>query len=526
MTFSSPFPAPAIPDCSLQEFVLGGLDEEDGERVAVIDGSTGDAMTYGQLVARINAAAGALRRHGVDVGDVVALHSPNSPEFVVAYHAIGAVGATVTTVPVLSTPEDITGQLRASRAGFLVSHPLLRDAGWDAAGGAALAEDRLLDLMALVGSPADEAAPWSPPLQDAVLPFSSGTTGHPKGVRLSHRNLVANVAQIEHRMGVDRDDVIIAVLPFFHIYGMTVLVNLALRRRATLVTMARFDLAQFLALVETHRATFAFIAPPIALALAKHPSVDAADLTSLRELFSGAAPLDEALSAAVERRLGVVVRQGYGMSEMSPVSHFVGRGESAPHASVGKPVAGTDNRIVGLDGQPIYPPASGVSEVGELWVRGPNVMNEYLDNPSATAETLDDEGFLHTGDLVTVDSDLNVYIVDRLKELIKYKGYQVPPAELEALLVSHPLVTDAAVVGQPQADVGEIPVAFVVPRGDDDLTADELMEFVAARVSPYKRIRRVVFCDAVPKSAAGKILRRELRAKLPAERAEQEPDGA
>jgi acyl-CoA synthetase (AMP-forming)/AMP-acid ligase II len=185
-----------------------------------------------------------------------------------------------------------------------------------------------------------------------------------------------------------------------------------------------------------------------------------------------------------------------------------------PHASVGKPVPGTDNRIVGLDGQQIHPPMSGMSEIGELWVRGPNIMSGYLDNPSATAETLDDEGFLHTGDLVTVDADLNVYIVDRLKELIKYKGYQVPPAELEALLVSHPLVADAAVVGQPQADVGEIPVAFVVPRGDDDLTADELIEFVSARVSPYKRIRRVVFCDSVPKSAAGKILRRELRTRL------------
>ncbi|WP_137845002.1 AMP-binding protein [Microbacterium sp. 2FI] len=514
MTFSSPFPDPVIPDCSLQEFVLGAVDAADADRPAVIDGPSGEVLTYAQLIARVDATAAALEGRGVVAGDVVALHAPNSPQFVIAYHACGAIGATVTTVPVLSTADDVERQLQAARARWVISHPDLVAVGRAAAEVGGIAEDRVFDLVALTASPGDHPVGWAPPEHDAVLPFSSGTTGHPKGVRLSHRNLVANVVQIEDRMGVDRDDVVIAVLPFFHIYGMTVLVNLALRRRATLVTMPRFDLAQFLALVERHSATFAFIAPPIALALAKHPSVDDADLSSLRELFSGAAPLDEALSAAVERRLGVIMRQGYGMSEMSPVSHFVGRGESAPHASVGTPVPGTENRIVGLDGRSIHPPAEGVSEVGELWVRGPNVMSGYLDNPAATVETLDADGFLHTGDLVTVDADRNVYIVDRLKELIKYKGYQVPPAELEAILVAHPLVADAAVIGEQQADVGEIPVAFVVPRGDDGLSAEELIDYVAERVSPYKRIRRVVFCETVPKSAAGKILRRELRARL------------
>ncbi|WP_374976767.1 AMP-binding protein [Microbacterium trichothecenolyticum] len=513
MTFRSPFPEPVVPAASLQEFIFDDLDPHDAARTAVIDGPTGATLTYGELVERVHAAAAALRARGVTPGAVVALHCANSPAFVITYHAIGAIGATVTTVPVLATVDDIRRQLAASGAAFAVSSPELRTvmqtATVDAAPGVAV-----LDVIDLAQSPPVSPGDWAPPLADAVLPFSSGTTGHPKGVRLSHRNLVANVVQIEDRMGVDRDDVVMGVLPFFHIYGMTVLVNLALRRRATLVTMPRFELAQFLTLIAHHRATFAFIAPPIALALAKHPSVDEADLSSLRELFSGAAPLDDALSAAVERRLGVSVRQGYGMSEMSPVSHFVGCGETTPHESVGKPVPGTDNRIVGLDGSLINPPAAGVSGVGELWVRGPNVMSGYLDNPEATAEALDEEGFLHTGDLVTVDADQNVYIVDRLKELIKYKGYQVPPAELEAILVSHPLVADAAVIGQPQAEVGEIPVAFVVRRGDDGLTVDELMEFVADRVSPYKRIRRVVFCEEVPKSAAGKILRRELRARL------------
>lgn len=510
MTFHSPFPEPVIPAASLQEFIFGDITPQDADRIAIIDGPTGATLTYGELVERIHSAAAALQARGITSGDVVALHCPNSPAFVIAYHAVGAIGATVTTVPVLATVDDIRRQLEASGATSAVSDPELRAAML----AAAPPTHDIVDAIELAHVPSRPLGDWAQPLADAVLPFSSGTTGHPKGVRLSHRNLVANVVQIEDRMGVGRDDVVIGVLPFFHIYGMTVLVNLALRRRATLVSMPRFDLAQFLALIARHRATFAFVAPPIALALAKHPSVDDADLTSLRELFSGAAPLDDALSAAVERRLGVVIRQGYGMSEMSPVSHFVGCGEPTPHASVGKPVPGTDNRIVALDGSLIHPPVAGLSEVGELWVRGANVMSGYLDNPAATAEALDQDGFLHTGDLVTVDADHNIYIVDRLKELIKYKGYQVPPAELEAILITHPLVADAAVVGQPRTDVGEIPVAFVVRRGDDSLTADEVMKFVADRVSPYKRIRKVIFCDEVPKSAAGKILRRELRTRL------------
>jgi len=503
-----------IPAVSLQRFIFEDLGPHDAARIAVIDGPTGATLTYGELAERVHAAGAALRARGVAPGAVVALHCANSPAFVIAYHAIGAIGATVTTVPVLATMDDIRRQLAASGAAFVVSDPGLRTVMEAAIVDAAPGVASVLDAADLAQSPPVSPGDWAPPLADAVLPFSSGTTGHPKGVCLSHRNLVANVVQIEDRMGVERDDVVMGVLPFFHIYGMTVLVNLALRRRATLVTMPRFDLAQFLALIAQHRATFAFIAPPIALALAKHPSVDDADLSSLRELFSGAAPLDDALSAAVERRLGVSVRQGYGMSEMSPVSHFAGSGEATPHASVGKPVPGTDNRIVGLDGGLIFPPEEGVSEVGELWVRGPNVMSMYLDNPDATAEALDEDGFLHTGDLVTVDAERNVYIVDRLKELIKYKGYQVPPAELEAVLITHPLVADAAVVGRPRTDVGEIPVAFVVRRGDDGLTVEEVMEFVAERVSPYKRVREVVFCDQVPKSAAGKILRRELRQRL------------
>jgi 4-coumarate--CoA ligase len=513
----SPHPSPVIPDVSLQEFLFGDLANPHGlgnaaDHVAIIDGTTGAALTYAQLIVRIRSAAAALHAQGVGRGDIVAIDLPNSSEFVIVFHAIGALGATVSPVPVLASPDDIRRQLSASGARFAVSTDTTREA----VRAAATNGETLLDAHEIAHASADPSwlTAWAPPHTDAVLPFSSGTTGHPKGVRLSHRNLVANVLQIEDRIGVEHIDTVMGVLPFFHIYGLTVLVNLVLRRRATLIAMPRFELGGFLSLIGDHQATFAFIAPPIAVALAKHPAIDGAELSSLRELFSGAAPMDAGLASAVETRLGVTVRQGYGMTELSPVSHFVGHREQAPHSSIGTPVGGTDNLVVGLDGKPVDVPTEGLSEPGELWVRGPNVMIEYVNDPDSTATSLDADGFLHTGDLVRIDHDLNVYVVDRLKELIKYKGYQVPPAELEAVLLSHPQIADAAVVGLAEPDVGEIPVAFVVIREPDSLSAEDVMEFVASRVSPYQRVRRIEFCDAVPKSASGKILRRELRDRL------------
>jgi len=513
----SPHPTPHIPDVSLQEFLFGDPTGpaalgSASDQVAIIDGPTGAALTYAELLRRVRSAAAALHAKGVRPGHVVAMNVPNSSDFVIIFHAIGAIGATVSPIPVLASAEEIRRQLGASKATFAVSTYATREA----VAAAVTDSEMLLDAHDLAHASADTAwlTTWAPPHADAVLPFSSGTTGHPKGVRLSHRNLVANVLQIEDRIGVKSTDTVMGVLPFFHIYGLTVLVNLVLRRRATLIAMPRFDLDDFLSLIQRHEASFAFIAPPIAVALAKHQAVDDVDISSLRDVFSGAAPMDDTLAAAVEKRLGVSVRQGYGMTELSPVSHFVGAGEQAPHDSIGTPVGGTDNLVVGLDGKPVDIPTEGLSDPGELWVRGPNVMIEYVNDPDSTTESLDADGFLHTGDLVRIDQDLNVYVVDRLKELIKYKGYQVPPAELEAVLLSHPQIADAAVIGLAESDVGEIPVAFVVIREPDSLSADDVMEFVASHVSPYKRVRRVEFCDAVPKSASGKILRRELRERL------------
>jgi acyl-CoA synthetase (AMP-forming)/AMP-acid ligase II len=293
------------------------------------------------------------------------------------------------------------------------------------------------------------------------------------------------------------------VLPFFHIYGMNVLMNMCLHAGATIVTMPRFDLESFLRIIQDHRVTVAFLVPPIVLALAKHPLVDHYDLSSIRSIFSGAAPLGADLAEACGERVGCSVRQGYGLTETSPVTHR--NLETGVRAgSIGRLIPNTECKIV----DPTNGAELGPNGRGELLIRGPQVMKGYLNNPAATAAAIDPNGWLRTGDIGYADADGYFYIVDRAKELIKYKGYQVAPAELEAILITHPAVADAAVIPVPDEEAGEIPKAFVALGGA--VSDDELMRYVAERVAPFKRIRQVQVVDEIPKSAAGKILRRVL----------------
>ena len=323
---------------------------------------------------------------------------------------------------------------------------------------------------------------------------------------LSHRNLVANIAQVVTGADLHEDETLIAVLPFFHIYGMQVIMNCGLRVGATVITMPRFDLEQFLELHQRHGVTRSFVAPPIVVAMAKHPLVDSYDLSALRQVFSGAAPLSAELALAAGRRLGCEVVQGYGMTEMSPVSHLTPPGQAVP-GSVGVLVSNTAMRIVDPAGGGDCEPG----EDGEVWIRGPQNMLGYLNNSQATALMIDEQGWLRTGDIGHIDSRGHLFVVDRLKELIKYKGFQVAPAELEALLLAHPDIADAAVVGVADEEAGEVPAAFVALRPDADVSAEQIMLFVAEQVAPFKQIRRVSFVEAIPKSASGKILRRMLR---------------
>ncbi|MGE2734403.1 4-coumarate--CoA ligase family protein [Mycolicibacterium vaccae] len=535
MSFSSPFPEVDIPTASVFDYLFSGIDDADLDRVALVDAKTNRHTTYREMISRIDTFAGALSARGFGVGDVVGLLAPNSSAFAVAFHGILRSGATATTINALFTAKDIAKQLTDAKATMLVTVAALLPQAKEGARAAGIPDENLVVLDGagrdadghpdaeelLAGAPPAPQVDFAPSSHLAVLPYSSGTTGNPKGVMLTHRNLVANVAQIRPLHGMQPDDVVLAVLPFFHIYGMTVLLNAAVHARARLVIMPSFDLGEFLGNIAEHRCTVAFIAPPVAVALAKHPLVDDYDLSSLQVVMSGAAPLDADLGHAVAERLGCTVVQGYGMSELSPVSHITpfdhGRLNmhiEAPLSSVGWTVSNAASKIIDPDtGDEINPPAEGLSKTGELWFKGPNVMAGYLNNEDATRETIDEQGWLHTGDLAQVDAHGCVYIVDRLKELIKYKGYQVPPAELEAVLLTHPQIADAAVVGVRDDDGEEVPKAFVVVQSGGDLGADEVMAFVAEHVAPYKKVRKVAFVDAIPKSASGKILRKDLRAQ-------------
>jgi acyl-CoA synthetase (AMP-forming)/AMP-acid ligase II len=345
------------------------------------------------------------------------------------------------------------------------------------------------------------------PAEDLVaLPYSSGTTGFSKGVMLTHRNLVANLVQSGACIEMTEDEKIMAFLPFFHIYGMTVIMNASLYHGATLVTMQRFELEPCLQAVQDYKVTRFFLVPPIVVVLAKSPVVDKYDLSSIARAFSGAAPLDADTARTVSERIGCRFSQGYGLTETSPVSHCVPDSWSEVTAgSVGPSIPNTECKIVDVATEREL----GRNEDGEIWIRGPQVMKGYLNNDAATRSSIDADGFFHSGDIGHIDDRDQYFIVDRLKELIKYKGFQVAPAELEALLLSHPKIADAAVIGVHDEDGEEVPKAFVVLK--EPLSPEAIMEFVAANVAPHKKVRRVEIVDQIPKSATGKILRRVLR---------------
>ncbi len=522
--FRSEFPDVPVADLPVHEAVLGDAARY-GDRPALIDGLTGERVSYAQLAAAVERVAAGLAGSGVRRGDVIALFSPNSIAYPMAYYGATRAGATVTTVSSLATPAELAGQLRDSGARRLVTvSPFLPTAEAAAAllaeQGRPLAEVLVLDgadghrsladLLATPG-PAPEVA-IDPGEDIAVLPYSSGTTGLPKGVMLTHRSIATNLAQCDALYRPAEGERVLAVLPFFHIYGLAALLNQPLRCGATVVVLPRFDLEQFCRAVEEHRVQALVVAPPIALALAKHPVVERYDLSSVEYLLCAAAPLDRELADACARRLGLPhLLQGYGMTELSPVTHVVSPREGdPPRGSVGRMVPSTELRIAALDGSG---DDLGPGERGELLIRGPQVMKGYLGRPRETAAVIDADGWLHTGDVGYVDERGYLHIVDRVKELIKYKGYQVAPAELEAVLLGHPQIADAAVIGVPDAEGTECPKAFVVRTPGSRLTAEEVIWYVAGQVAPYKKVRAVEFVDAVPKSAAGKILRRELRAR-------------
>jgi len=513
--FKSPFPDATIPETALTPFVLRKA-EHLGNKPALIDGISGRTITYQQLAEAIRRVAASLHQRGFGKSDVLAIYSPNIPEYAIAFHAAAALGGIVTTANPLYTPDELAHQLNDSAAKFLVTVPPFLEKAQKAA------ERSDIKEIFVFGEGAG-ATPFAellhsdgvlpevqinPRFDLIALPYSSGTTGLPKGVMLTHHNLVSNIAQIEGIVGVEEDDVMIGILPFFHIYGMVVVMSLVLWQGATVVCLPNFELDTFLKTMQDYQVTRAALVPPIILALAKHPLVDQYDLSSLKHVISGAAPLSAELQKAVSDRLGIITVQGYGLTETSPVTHVTPPDPAKIKVgAVGQAVRNTQVRII----DPETKKDLDVNQDGEIWMRGPQVMAGYLNNPEATQQTLDEEGWIHTGDIGHVDEDGYLFVVDRLKELIKYKGYQVAPAELEGLLLQHPAIADAAVIPVPDEEAGELPKGFVVLKAGQHLDEQAVIDFVAERVAPQKKIRLVEFVESIPKSASGKILRRVLK---------------
>ena len=512
MIIKGPYPDVTIPQTALTPFVMHRA-QELADKAALIDGPTGRKVTYQQLADAIGIVAYNLAQRGFKKGDVFGILSANCPDYAIAFHAVATLGGIVTPINPLYTRHEIAHQLKDSGARFLVTMPSCVEKANEAVADAGVAElfvfgtapnATSFDTLLVDNGRAEQTE--VNPLEDLVaLPYSSGTTGLPKGVMLTHHNLVANLCQMEGLCYFYETDTLICVLPLFHIYGLVVVLNMGLYTGATVVMMPRFDLETFLKAVQDYDVSLAHIVPPIVLSLSKNPVVDNYKLPRLRTLFSGAAPLGEELTRACMDRLGCNIRQGYGMTETSPVTHS----SPAPpldmkFGSVGVAAPNTECKIIDLEtGEPVGP-----RQKGEICVRGPQIMKGYLNKPEATAQTIDGEGWLHTGDIGYADEDGHFFVVDRAKELIKYKGFQVPPAELEAVLLTHPCVADAAVIPCPDDEAGEVPKGIIVLK--QPVEPEALLEFVAERVAPHKRIRHIEFVEKIPKSASGKILRRVL----------------
>jgi len=483
---------------------------------AIVDASSGTVVSYAALAGQIDRVAAGLARGGFAPGDVLALRAPNTPAWAAVALGAMAAGGAVTGVSPLATEAEAAAQLASAPsadggAATLVTEPgsLVTEPGSLVTESGPLASES--------GSLAAQPGPSTPPGvavepgQLALLPFSSGTTGLLKPVMLSHTNLVAAARQLGTGLALTPRDRFLALAPLAHVMGFVVSLCAPLAAGATVIMLPRFELAALLDAIQRHRVTVIAVPPPVLAALARDPAVSRYDVSAVEAVVSGGAPVSPELQAEAAGRFpGAMIGQGYGLTETSAVIPVPDRAGMLP-GSVGRLAPGTELRLLAPDtGRDARP-----GEPGELCVRGPQVMAGYLGRPEATAQMLGAGGWLRTGDLGRVDPGGRLFIVDRLKELIKVNAIQVAPAELEAVLAGHPQVADAAVVPRPDERTGEAPVAFVVARGP--LEPGQLIAWVTARVAPHKRIRAVRLVREIPRTPSGKILRRLL---VEADRAE------
>jgi len=490
------------------------------ENVAVVFRDV--SLTYRELEALTNRFAHALLALGVAKGDRVCVLAPNCPEYLIAFYAIARVGAVASPMNPSYREREIEYQLNDTEAVAIVVHTnliSLVDAVRErsphlkhliAVGPGQSPGPRVRSFTELIADqPSTPPAPVEILEDDLVaLPYSSGTTGLPKGVMISHKNLVTNNIQFVACIRMRESDRLMLFLPFYHIYG-TMLMGAAVHTGATCVLMERFEPVECLELVQRHRVTLFFVVPPVLLMLSNWPELSKYDLSSLRTTMVGAAPVAPELARRFRQLTGVPVLQGYGMTEASPLTHVNPVYDESLNVvdSAGLLAHDTTHRVVDIE---TGERELGPGEIGEICIRGPQIMRGYWRAPEATAAALRD-GWYYSGDIGYVDERGYLYIRDRKKEMIKFKGFGIAPAEIEALLVEHPAVADAAVIGKPHPEAGEIPKAFVVKKKGQSLTANDVVAFVKGRLANYKVPGEVEFVDAIPKTPSGKILRRVLK---------------
>ncbi|BBH07505.1 AMP-dependent synthetase and ligase family protein [Prunus dulcis] len=468
--------------------------QHDGVSSALIGSSCGSAISYSQLYSSVKSMASGLQQMGISQGDVILLLLPNSIYYPIAFLGVLYLGAIVTTMNPLSSVAEIKKQIADTKACHAFTGP------------------ENADKLQALGIPAilvDLAPRPVIKQQDtAAIMYSSGTTGVSKGVMLTHRNFIAAVAhfvrfEASQYEGSSLDNVYLAVLPLFHIYGLSLFVMGLLSLGSIVVVMKRFDVNEVIRAIDSCSTSIDSIDNKAKDGLAPH------SLKSLKQVSCGAAQLSmKTIEDFVQAFPHIDLIQGYGMTETTAVgTRGFNTEKLRKPSSIGLLAPNMQAKVVDWDTGSPLPPTS----TGELWLHGPGIMKGYLNNANATLSTIDEEGWLHTGDIVFFDEDGYLHLQDRLKDAIKYKGFQIAPADLEGVLINHPEILDVAVAGAMDEESGEVPVAFVVRKHISELNHDAVMDFVAAQVAPYKKVRKVVFVDSIPKSPAGKILRRELR---------------